>query len=269
MKRIQCLSILLAFVLILSACMTSCDLQGEQGPQGEQGIQGEKGDQGEQGVQGEKGDRGEQGVQGEKGDQGEQGIQGEKGDQGEQGIQGEKGDRGEQGIQGEAGLSAFDIFLKYHPEYTGTEEEWSNGLSGQGTVPATGAFTYASSEDGHSYVLLSYEGEDRYVEIPMSYNGFAVTIIGRSAFEHNKKLKCVVVPDTVTIIEKFAFNSCENLKTVYIPISVKVIESAAFQGNDSLVDVYYQGSKEDWDHILVGDYNHSLSSATIHYNYQP
>ena len=70
MKRLRYLSILLALALVLSSCMTSCDLRGEQGPRGEQGIQGEKGDQGEQGIQGEKGDQGEQGVQGEKGDTG-------------------------------------------------------------------------------------------------------------------------------------------------------------------------------------------------------
>ncbi len=122
--------------------------KGDPGAQGAQGIQGEKGDkgdtgaQGAQGIQGEKGDKGdtgaqgEQGIQGEKGDkgdtgaQGAQGIQGEKGDkgdpgaQGEQGIQGETGVQGESGAPGDAGQSAYEIYLKYHPTYTGTEEEW-------------------------------------------------------------------------------------------------------------------------------------------------
>ena len=73
---------------------------GEQGPQGEQGIPGETGPQGEQGVPGEQG---EQGIPGETGPQGEQGIQGEQGVPGEQGEQGVPGEQGEQGIQGEPG----------------------------------------------------------------------------------------------------------------------------------------------------------------------
>lgn len=54
-------------------------------------------------------------VRGEKGDAGAQGLQGEKGDTGAQGPQGEKG---------EDGLSAYEIYLKYHPEYAGDEEQW-------------------------------------------------------------------------------------------------------------------------------------------------
>ncbi len=82
------------------------------------GPKGEKGDTGVQGEKGEKGDTGAQGAQGEKG---------EKGDTGAQGVQGEKGDKGDTGTQGDAGeqgLSAYEIFKKHYPEYTGTEEEW-------------------------------------------------------------------------------------------------------------------------------------------------
>ena len=79
------------------------------------GPKGEKGDTGAQGTQGEKG---------EKGDTGAQGAQGEKGEKGETGAQGEKGEKGEKGDTGEQGLSAYEIFKKHYPEYTGTEEEW-------------------------------------------------------------------------------------------------------------------------------------------------
>ena len=42
-----------------------------------------------------------------------------------EGVQGEKGEQGEAGTDG---LSAYEIYIKYHPEYTGTEEEWLNDL---------------------------------------------------------------------------------------------------------------------------------------------
>ena len=40
------------------------------------------------------------------------------------GSQGPQGEQGIQGEQGNDGLSAFEIFLKYNPEYTGTEQDW-------------------------------------------------------------------------------------------------------------------------------------------------
>lgn len=55
---------------------------------------------------------------------GPQGPQGEQGIQGEVGPQGPQGEQGIQGPHGEQGLSAYEIFLKYYPEYEGTEKDW-------------------------------------------------------------------------------------------------------------------------------------------------
>ncbi len=95
--------------------------QGAQGEQGIQGIPGEKGDKGDTGATGPQGAQGIQGLQGEKGDKGDTGATGPKGDTG---AQGEKGDKGDTGMQGDVGLSAYEIYVKLHPEYTGTEAEW-------------------------------------------------------------------------------------------------------------------------------------------------
>lgn len=73
---------------------------------------------------------------------GEQGIQGEPGEDGHTPVItiGENGNwyidgddtgilaEGIQGPQGEDGLSAYEIYIKYHPEYTGSEEEWLEDL---------------------------------------------------------------------------------------------------------------------------------------------
>lgn len=110
-------------------------LESIKGEKGDKGDKGDTGEQGPKGDQGPKGETGSQGKQGEKGDTGAQGPQGEKGETGEQGPQGEQGEtgaqgpQGEQGIQGETGLSAYEIFIKYHPEYKGTEEEWINDVA--------------------------------------------------------------------------------------------------------------------------------------------
>ena len=41
---------------------------------------------------------------------------------------GKDGEKGDKGDTGDTGDSAFDIFKKYHPEYTGNEEDWLNAM---------------------------------------------------------------------------------------------------------------------------------------------
>ena len=115
MKRFVKILIISLFALTIIISLSSCKTV--QGPQGEQGPQGA------QGIQGEQGPRGEQGIQGERGPEGAQGIQGERGPEGAQGIQGEQGVQGEQGDTGASGQSAFEIYRDIYG-YTGTEEDW-------------------------------------------------------------------------------------------------------------------------------------------------
>ncbi len=142
--------------------------QGEKGDTGAQGLQGEKGDTGAQGPQGEKGDTGAQGLQGEKGDTGAQGLQGEKGDTGAQGLQGEKGDTGAQGPQGNNGLSAYQIYLKYHPEYSGTEEEWIEAYVTGTLIQHTVTFDLngGTAADGFSSTVKAYYGKPIALTVP-------------------------------------------------------------------------------------------------------
>ena len=78
---------------------------------------------------------------GAPGEQGQQGIQGAPGKDGhtpvitiQNGkwyIDGVDSGVSAEGLKGDDGLSAFEIYQKYHPEYTGTEEEWIESLKGE------------------------------------------------------------------------------------------------------------------------------------------
>ena len=77
------------------------------------------------------------------GEDGEQGIQGDTGADGHtpvitigedgywyvDGVKTNTKAQGEKGDTGDTGDSAFEIFKKYHPEYTGTEEDWINAIT--------------------------------------------------------------------------------------------------------------------------------------------
>ncbi len=56
-------------------------------------------------------------------------LTGVPGAQGEKGADGAAGADGADGAVGDDGLSAYEIYCRYHPAYKGTEEQWINALS--------------------------------------------------------------------------------------------------------------------------------------------
>lgn len=174
--------------------------------------------------------------------------------------------------KGEPGLSAYEIYLKYHPEYTGSEEDWINSIVGdigkesnsqaeEITASETGLFIFGQNSDGASYTLVAYTGVDRRVDIPDTYKGCPVTIIGDWAFKDNPYVETVYVPSTVTYIEACAFQQ-SSLKFLYIPSSVECIE---YQYIANSLNIYYAGDEEQWEDIMKDGWN----GVTMHFNHKP
>ena len=92
-----------------------------------------------------------------------------------------------------------------------------------------------------------------------------VTSIGARAFYICKELKSVKIPDGVTSIGDSTFYACSALTSVTIPNGVTSIGNYAFHNCAELKDVYYQGKKESWTQINIGNHNDPLKNATIHY----
>ncbi len=94
----------------------------------------------------------------------------------------------------------------------------------------------------------------------------SVTSIGAEAFAHCRGLTSVTISNGVTSIGWDAFWMCSSLTSITIPSSVTSIGVEAFEFCDSLTDVYYTGSEEQWQNIIMGYGNYSLTGATIYYN---
>lgn len=163
-KRITLFVLLMILVCSLTACLCACS-GGSNGKNGKDGANGKSAyeiwiDEGHSGTQSDflnwlkgkdgmdgSGGSGSDGKNGQDGKsayqiwldnghtgsetdfltwlKGEDGNDGQKGDKG---AQSEKGETGADGKDGVNGLSAYEIFLKYNSDYTGTEEQWINGL---------------------------------------------------------------------------------------------------------------------------------------------
>lgn len=92
-----------------------------------------------------------------------------------------------------------------------------------------------------------------------------VTTIGYRAFLECTSLTSVTIPDSVTTIGGGAFSDCSSLTSVTIPDSVTTIGEDAFYGCKNLGTIKYAGSKKQWEDItkLIG--NEPLFNAKISY----
>lgn len=126
---------------------------------------------------------------------------------------------------------------------------------------------YALNEDGDSYSVIGIGkcNERKTINIPASYNGKPVTIIGDSAFAFSANLTAVTIPNSVTRIEYHAFGACENLTNITIPNSVTSIGFDAFIYCQKLIQiksgVHYVGKWAiDCDQDVT---NIKLSAGTV------
>ncbi|MEG2541046.1 MAG: leucine-rich repeat protein, partial [Clostridia bacterium] len=96
------------------------------------------------------------------------------------------------------------------------------------------------TDDGTSATLTKYKGNAQYVVIPETYNNKPVTKIDIDAFNGNKRLKLVTIPNSVTTIGAAAFAGCTELTSVTIPNSVETIKREAFRRCRNLTNFVFE-----------------------------
>ena len=99
----------------------------------------------------------------------------------------------------------------------------------------------------------------------IKFNG-GVKRIGDWAFEHCIKLTDIVLPSDISSIKRGTFYMCTGLSNVEIPNNIASIEDEAFNGCGSLSNIYYKGGNDEWNRIVIGEYNNNILSASVHYN---
>ena len=104
--------------------------------------------------------------------------------------------------------------------------------------------TQAEPQKGYTYsvangvaTITGYVGDEKYLVIPASIDGYRVTSIGDRAFE-DSLLVNVIISDGVESIGWFAFNGCVKLKDITVPSSVTSIGYSAFGSADSSTNIF-------------------------------
>lgn len=89
-------------------------------------------------------------------------------------------------------------------------------------------------------------------------------ILDLQAFSYCKSLEKIIVPKGVACISEEAFYECTKLATITIPATVKSIGEQAFYQNTALTDIYFDGTKNQWNEIMIANGNTQLNNATVH-----
>jgi hypothetical protein len=89
-------------------------------------------------------------------------------------------------------------------------------------------FNIGLTEDGEGVVITGYTGTAAAVKIPATIQGIPVREIGKEAFQLQRKITSVVIPEGVIAIRAGAFNYADKLVQVTLPSTLRIIEYQAF-----------------------------------------
>ena len=114
---------------------------------------------------------------------------------------------------------------------------------------------YYNYIDGENAVEVTTPPTEYYsltsVTIPatVTYNGttYTVTAIGPSAFQYDRELTSITIPNTVTTIGRFAFFDCYGLTSMTISNSVTFIGDGAFSACNGLTSLAVESGNPNYD----------------------
>ena len=69
--------------------------------------------------------------------------------------------------------------------------------------------------EGDAVTVVKYTGTAKTLTIPETIEGYTVKAIGEGAFEGNKKLTSIDLPETIEVIGKRAFANCTKLSSMF------------------------------------------------------
>lgn len=119
--------------------------------------------------------------------------------------------------------------------------------------------------DAKTGTIQKYLGKTAKVLIPSSINGIKVKSIGANAFESNKIIKSVQLPNTLYRIEKSAFKNCTALSAINTPDYLIKLDRTAFDGCKILKKSFITAlnTKVQYNNNPLNNFDFNKSTGTI------
>ena len=92
--------------------------------------------------------------------------------------------------------------------------------------------------DNNTAVITKYKGNDEFVVIPETLDGYQVKTIKSKAFDNNESMKKVFINKSIRTISEKAFESCSSLEELYFSDSVTSVKDSSFSNCESLHKLY-------------------------------
>lgn len=87
------------------------------------------------------------------------------------------------------------------------------------------------------WTVTGYAGDAAELAIPPQIDGESVVLVAVRAFEGNRNLVSLEIPDTVTFVGNYACSNCSSLQRVILPDSLSTLNLGLFWNCTALVDV--------------------------------
>lgn len=102
-------------------------------------------------------------------------------------------------------------------------------FSAYGEKQTSGDYEYIDLGDGNA-VLYSYKGSEAEVVIPTELDGHKIVSIYAGAYQGNKSIVSVTVPESIGHIPTMTFENCSNLSKIDLPDTDIEVSPSAFTG---------------------------------------
>ncbi len=118
-------------------------------------------------------------------------------------------------------IDNINHFIKIECSCEAKEIADKNNLLNNGTFKMSysddSLIYYEFDEFNESYTVVSVVNRFDTLEVPATYKGYPVKVIGEGAFYNCSDLKNVTIPDSVIKIEEEAFKGCSSLTSITLP----------------------------------------------------
>ena len=145
---------------------------------------------------------------------------------------------------------------------------YNSGDGGDGENAVQPVYEYSISKndkDEDVATITKYYGSVSAIIVPETIDGYLVVAIGRSAFEGNKYLRTMLIPDCITSIDDRAFAKT-NLQSLVLPEKLEHLGSEILAGNTDVMEITIPKTVKEtkWNYLTEGPFgNSNIKNAII------